>query len=484
MAMEPTDNDVLSGRGAWFNQHPGNEQFRRMLDEHKTAYMAGTKKRKMDISKAIVEAIYSLDPPGRFLKQCPDTGQWNELSKRDAADKAAQAMAYAIKGESLKEKRKHRRSRRSLPDGAVATKSSQSTHRPPQRHLYSHSLNNQLEGNVSSSSVAHHGLFAAAAAADTNNTELTVSNDHTDSVADATGNFNRRQQLRPQLQQSNSTTTTLPTSSSIDQNVNQNGLVQVLAQAVQQQRHHHQHQQAAAPLQYTLGQNPLGQQMIPQQQLSPALLEGLTQQILAQAQQQQIIQQQQQQQQQLLLLQRLLNQQNALPPASLPPPSTPFLSSQGVLPMNAILPAGEASSTNQSTASQSQQPAANNQILQNLQQQQQLNPLNNALLLSSVLNSLQPQPISNAGISSNAPQEAQQLDLLQRSLMMQQQQQQSLPLDPLHQAWLRQIQNSQNPPPINVQPSATVAAVLTRQEDSEEKEEQSVSEEKNQHSNL
>jgi len=30
--MEPTINDVLSGRGAWFNQHPGNERFRQMLD--------------------------------------------------------------------------------------------------------------------------------------------------------------------------------------------------------------------------------------------------------------------------------------------------------------------------------------------------------------------------------------------------------------------------------------------------------------------
>ncbi len=37
MAMEPTDNDVLSGRGAWFNQHPGNEQFRRMLVEKKVS---------------------------------------------------------------------------------------------------------------------------------------------------------------------------------------------------------------------------------------------------------------------------------------------------------------------------------------------------------------------------------------------------------------------------------------------------------------
>jgi len=28
-------NDVLSGRGAWFNQHPGNKRFRRMLEEKK-----------------------------------------------------------------------------------------------------------------------------------------------------------------------------------------------------------------------------------------------------------------------------------------------------------------------------------------------------------------------------------------------------------------------------------------------------------------
>ena len=27
MTMEPPDNDVLSGRGAWFNQHPGKELF-------------------------------------------------------------------------------------------------------------------------------------------------------------------------------------------------------------------------------------------------------------------------------------------------------------------------------------------------------------------------------------------------------------------------------------------------------------------------
>jgi len=33
--MDPTMSDVLSGRGAWFNQHPGNKHFRRMLEEQK-----------------------------------------------------------------------------------------------------------------------------------------------------------------------------------------------------------------------------------------------------------------------------------------------------------------------------------------------------------------------------------------------------------------------------------------------------------------
>eukprot|EP00984_Skeletonema_dohrnii_P004932 scaffold1740_cov150-Skeletonema_dohrnii-CCMP3373.AAC.1 len=85
--MKPTENDVLSGRGAWFNQHPGNEHFRKMVDEQKAVYMAGTKKQKMNMSNTIVEAIYSMKPPGRFLKKCPDTGQWSELSTRDAADR-------------------------------------------------------------------------------------------------------------------------------------------------------------------------------------------------------------------------------------------------------------------------------------------------------------------------------------------------------------------------------------------------------------
>ncbi len=53
--------------------------------------------RKVAISKAIVEAIYSKEPPGRFLRKCAKTGKWEELSKREAYNKAAQAMAYAVR---------------------------------------------------------------------------------------------------------------------------------------------------------------------------------------------------------------------------------------------------------------------------------------------------------------------------------------------------------------------------------------------------
>mmetsp|Transcript_18926 Transcript_18926/g.28558 ORF Transcript_18926/g.28558 Transcript_18926/m.28558 type:complete len:446 (+) Transcript_18926:178-1515(+) len=431
--MNPTENDVLSGRGAWFNQHPGNKHFRRMLEEQKAVYMAGTKKQKMDISKAIVEAIYSMKPPGRFLKKCPDTGQWSELSKRDAADRTAQAMAYAIKGESLKQKRKDRRSRRQDDDGG--TKSSQSADRP---------INNPSEGNNSPSSVARRRLTPRRGeAAGTNNNDVPQS---ASELLLPPGNSNVQQQLLQQLQQLHSTTT-LPTTLGNSQNVNQNALAQLLSQPLQQQQ---------LSLQYLLGQNQLGL-LQSQTPLQPASIEGLTQ-MLAQAQQQHNDQQQ-------VLLQRLLNhQQNVLPSASLPASisvSAPFLTGN---------------------------------LLQNLQQQS--NTPSNALLLSSMLNNFHQQSNPNAGISNSPHETTQQMDQLQRSLMLQQNQllasslgasssNNQLPLfqqqtlqqqfDPFLQqtlqATLQLQQNSQGlpPPPINSAGLLTSANVAPQSSDTGQK---------------
>eukprot|EP00984_Skeletonema_dohrnii_P034734 scaffold33660_cov87-Skeletonema_dohrnii-CCMP3373.AAC.1 len=408
----------------------------------------------MDISNAIVEAIYSMKPPGRFLKKCPNTGQWSELSTRDAADRVAQAMAYAVRGKD-KSKRRREERRRSLRssrqksknegDDDVVRKSSQIAH--PSTHLQQRAIADQLRDNASSSSSAHHGLDTRRGGAVGTSNDMPCASD----LLRVLGNSNLQQQLLLQrLQQPSTTTTTLPTSSvnSIDQNIDQHGLAQLLAQTIQQQ-------QQQLPPQYTIGQNPIGQLLQSQTPLQPATLEGLTHQLLNQAQQQQ------HQQQQQLLLQRLSNQQNVIPSASLPPTlslTAPFL-----------------------TGTRSQPEPANNHILQNLQQQSNT-PSSNALLLSSVLSSLQQQPNSTVGIS-NAPQGAQQADQLQRSLMLQQnqllatsvslgassnnqlafQQQQLQPLDSLLQqtlqATLQLQQNLQGlPPPAPINNSTGIAS--------------------------
>ena len=161
--------------------------------------MAGTKKQKMNMSNVIVEAIYSMKPPGRFLKKCPNTGQWSELSTRDAADRVAQAMAYAVRGKD-KSKRRREERRRSLrssrqksknegDDDVVRKSSSQSAHRST--HNQQHAIADQLRGNASSSSVAHHGLDTRRAGAVGTSTDMPSASD----LLRVLGNSNLQEQL-------------------------------------------------------------------------------------------------------------------------------------------------------------------------------------------------------------------------------------------------------------------------------------------------
>jgi len=341
----------------------------------------------MEISKAIVEAVYSKNPPGRFLKKCSETGQWKELSRRDAADKAAQAMAYIIKGESLKEKRRQRRfnlppsshSRAEGDNNDVGGKSPQSA--DLRTRLQQHATKDYLKSNHSSS-VAHHGLATwREGAAGTSND---VQPDASDLLHVPPGNsILQQQQLLQQLQQS-STTATLPISagnSSINQSVDRHVLVRQLMQ------------QQQLPLQYNLVPNPLGRVLLSQTALPPAFNGGLSLPLLNQAQQHQ----------QQQLLQSFLNQQNVRLstslPATLPVPA-------GSVPLSKSAPFV--------TGPQSQ--LTNNDFVQNAQQQS--NPTSIALLLGGASNSLQHNP--NEGIFSAPPYGAHQMDQLQRSLMLQQ----------------------------------------------------------------
>lgn len=54
--------------------------------------MSSTKKQKMTISRSIVRAVRSLDPPGRFLEKDPVTGLWSDIGHKKAIEKTSQAL--------------------------------------------------------------------------------------------------------------------------------------------------------------------------------------------------------------------------------------------------------------------------------------------------------------------------------------------------------------------------------------------------------
>jgi hypothetical protein len=54
--------------------------------------VSSTKRQKMQISRSIVDAVRSLDPPGRFLEKDLDTGLWSDSGHKKAVEKTSQAL--------------------------------------------------------------------------------------------------------------------------------------------------------------------------------------------------------------------------------------------------------------------------------------------------------------------------------------------------------------------------------------------------------
>jgi hypothetical protein len=91
IVAEPTDNDVLCGRGGSINSHPGNERFRQLVEKRKRIYLtARFKREKRLIASSIVSEIRALSPPGRFLTRV--NGQWESIGDEKARDKTSQAL--------------------------------------------------------------------------------------------------------------------------------------------------------------------------------------------------------------------------------------------------------------------------------------------------------------------------------------------------------------------------------------------------------
>ena len=192
-----------------------------------------------------------MDPPGRFLRKCADTGQWEELSKKEALNKAAQAMAYAVR-DMAKEERERSHSLPSPHSGVSPA--------IPSQIILSRSV---AHASSAASSKGDGGDVGSNVASDPNN------NGRTDQSADHSTENPSLQRLLLQLQQSSNAT--LPTNQNSTRSmpvVSLNGLAQLLADTDAQLQQNQQRQ--GQLLLYLTGQRQL--QLQPQTQLASALL--------------------------------------------------------------------------------------------------------------------------------------------------------------------------------------------------------------------
>ncbi len=90
---EPNENDVMCGRGAGTNYHPGNKRYRDMVESRKEDYHIHCDRlHKKLIADKIVEQIRGLNPPGRFLERNKKTGKWNDVGDDKAKAKTIQTL--------------------------------------------------------------------------------------------------------------------------------------------------------------------------------------------------------------------------------------------------------------------------------------------------------------------------------------------------------------------------------------------------------
>ena len=87
--VEPTNEDVLMGRGGRSNNHPGNKKYLHAKDSMQERYMKASKEEKTGISQELVDLVHGWG--GRFLK-LEDGGHWYVVDNKTARKKASQTL--------------------------------------------------------------------------------------------------------------------------------------------------------------------------------------------------------------------------------------------------------------------------------------------------------------------------------------------------------------------------------------------------------
>jgi hypothetical protein len=100
---EPTEMDVLCGRGGLINQHKGNVIYRKIVEYNKPVYRQVPKRYRILVPQSIVHTI--LQAGGRFLQSITTTTtsknaptQWAEIPLARATQKTSQALRERSRG--------------------------------------------------------------------------------------------------------------------------------------------------------------------------------------------------------------------------------------------------------------------------------------------------------------------------------------------------------------------------------------------------
>jgi hypothetical protein len=87
---EPTDLDILLGRGRVFREHPGNVRFHHVIELHMERYERSNKNLKQVLTDEIVERIKATG--SRFLKKNQRGGKWEVASDAVAREKVSHSF--------------------------------------------------------------------------------------------------------------------------------------------------------------------------------------------------------------------------------------------------------------------------------------------------------------------------------------------------------------------------------------------------------
>ena len=90
MFVEPSEADVLLGRGGRTNNHPGNKRYLEAKDSMQERYLAADKNGKTPISQELVDIVKGWG--GRFLKLDAPTNRWYEIDNTTARKKCSQTL--------------------------------------------------------------------------------------------------------------------------------------------------------------------------------------------------------------------------------------------------------------------------------------------------------------------------------------------------------------------------------------------------------